>query len=159
MTTDWSQFSRTAADVADFIRKQGRVPGTVWLGSKPVPPEAYLRALAAVAPDLIDGKQPPETIEIKPARLEAAKYVSDDDPKLWGWVIFPPGFHAPEMMELAKRQAWTLKPACLIRIGSDAWLAATRRGARSPNRSTADPPSRPAAQASPIAQPASTSVR
>ena len=39
--------------------------------------------------------------------------MSADDPKLWGWVIFPPGFQAPAMMELAKRQAWTLKPAVL----------------------------------------------
>jgi hypothetical protein len=113
-TTDWSQFSRTAADVADFVRKQHRVPGTVWLGSKPVSPEAYLRALAPVALDLMDGKQPPKTIEMKPAKLKAAEYVSDDDPKkLWGWVIFPTGFRAPAMMELAKRQAWTLKPAVL----------------------------------------------
>ena len=50
VSTDWSQFGRTAADVADFVRKQGRVPGTVWLGSQPVPPEAYLRSLAAVVP-------------------------------------------------------------------------------------------------------------
>ncbi len=113
VTTDWSQFGRTAADVADYLRKQGRVPGTVWLGSQPVPPEAYLRSLAAVARDLLDGKPPPDAIEIKPATLKAAERVSDDDPKLWGWVIFPPGFHAPEMMRLAKRQAWTLKPALL----------------------------------------------
>ncbi len=113
VTTDWSQFGRTAADVADFVRKQHRVPGTVWLGSTPVSPEAYLRALAAVARDLADGKKPPETVELKPTPVAAAKYVSADDPKLWGWVIFPPGFHAPEMMQLAKRQAWTLKPALL----------------------------------------------
>jgi len=62
----------------------------------------------------MDGKQPPKTIEMKPAKLKAAEYVSDDDPKkLWGWVIFPTGFRAPAMMELAKRQAWTLKPAVL----------------------------------------------
>ena len=112
-TTDWSQFSRTAADVADYLRKQGRVPGTVWLGSKPVAPEAYLRSLALVAQDLIDGKQPPDVIEVKPAKLKAADHVSADDPKLWGWVIFPPDFRAPAMMQLAKRQAWTLKPAML----------------------------------------------
>ena len=113
-TTDWSQFSRTAADVADFIRKQHRIPGTVWLGSKPVSPEAYLLALAPVVLDLIDGKTPPQTIELKPTKLAAEAYVSDDDPKkLWGWVIFPAGFRAPMMMQLAKRQAWTLKPAVL----------------------------------------------
>jgi hypothetical protein len=41
VTTDASQFRRTAIDLADFIRKQGRIPSSVWLGSKPVPPEAF----------------------------------------------------------------------------------------------------------------------
>jgi hypothetical protein len=113
VTTDWSQFTRTAVDVADFIRKQGRIPSSVWLGSVPVPPEAYLTALARVTVDLIDGKDAPERVEIKPARLAAASHVAEDGPNLWGWVIFPRGFRAPALMELAKRQAWTLKPALL----------------------------------------------
>jgi hypothetical protein len=111
--TDWSQFSRTSADVADFIKKQGRIPSAVWLGSVQVPPEAYLRSLARVVLELSDGKKP-DAIEVKPAKLLDVKYVSDDDPKkLWGWVIFPPGFRAPAMMDLARQQAWTLKPAIL----------------------------------------------
>jgi hypothetical protein len=113
VTTDWSQFSRTSADVAGYVHKHCRIPSAVWLGSQAVTPEAYLRALALVARDLLDGKEPPATIEVKPAKLAASKYVSADDPKLWGWVIFPPGFKAPALMDLAKRQAWTLKPALL----------------------------------------------
>jgi hypothetical protein len=113
VTTDWSQFTRTAADVSDYLRRHGRVPSTVWLGSTAVPPEAYLSAVARAVVDLIDGKPAPATVELQPARLAAAKYVADDDPKLWGWVIFPPGFRAPSLMELARREAWTLKPAVL----------------------------------------------
>jgi hypothetical protein len=112
VATDWSQFYRTTLDVADFLKKQGRVPAVVWLGSTPVPPEAYLVALARVALQLHAGPRP-ERDEIKPVTFGAAKYVSDDRPGLWGWVIFPPGFHAPELMELARRQAWTIKPAVL----------------------------------------------
>jgi hypothetical protein len=116
VTTDASQFRRTSVDVADFLRKQGRIPTAVWLGSRPVPPEAYLTALARIAQALLDGKPMPETIEVKPAKLAAARYVADDDPRrLWGWVIFPPGFRAPALMELARKQAWTLKPAILDR--------------------------------------------
>jgi hypothetical protein len=66
-----------------------------------------------VALELLEGRPAPKTIEVKPAKLASAKYVADDDPKLWGWVIFPPGFRAPALMDLAKRQAWTLKPALL----------------------------------------------
>jgi hypothetical protein len=113
VTTDWSQFTRTATDVADFLARQRRVPGTVWLGSTPVPPEAYLAALARVVGDLADGKPAPAQVELRPATLAAAKYVADDGPNLWGWVIFPPNMRAPALMELAKRQAWTLKPAVL----------------------------------------------
>jgi hypothetical protein len=113
VTTDASQFRRTAADVADHVRKQGRVPASVWLGSVRVPPEAYLRALARVAVALADGGDVPATVEVRPARLAAARYVADDAPELWGWVIFPRGFRAPALMEVAKRQAWTLKPALL----------------------------------------------
>ena len=113
ITVDWSQFSRTAQDVADFVVKQNRVPSTVWLGSIPAPADSYLVALARAAGDLADGRMSPESVTLKPTKLAAAKYVSDDGPQLWGWVIFPPGFRAPAMMELAKRQAWTLKPALL----------------------------------------------
>jgi hypothetical protein len=111
VTTDWSQFTRTAADVADFLRKQGRVPSSVWLGSIPVPPEAYLPALARVTIELLENKLPPGKIEVKPAKLAAAQFVADDGPNLWGWIIFPDGFRAPAMMALAKQQAWTIKPA------------------------------------------------
>jgi hypothetical protein len=114
VTTDSSQFQRTCRDVADYLDKHGRIPSAVWLGSRPVPPEAYLATLARIAQLRLSGQAMPETIEIKPAKLAAARYVSDDDPKkLWGWVIFPPGFRAPALMELAKKQAWTLKPAIL----------------------------------------------
>jgi hypothetical protein len=112
-TTDANQFGRTSADVADYLKKHGRVPSAVWLGSTPVPPEAYLRSLAAVARTLLAGQPIPDKIEIKTAKLRDTKYVSDDDPKLWPWVIFPPNFHAPALMELAKKQAWTIKPALL----------------------------------------------
>ncbi len=113
VTTDWSQFRRTSVDVAGYLRTHQRIPSAVWLGSQPVPPESYLNALAEVALTLLEGKPPPQTIQIKPAQLAAAKYVSTDDPKLWGWVIFPPGFRAPALMERARQQAWSLKPAVL----------------------------------------------
>jgi hypothetical protein len=64
----------------------------------------------------VDGKEPPMTIQVRPAHLAAAEYVAADNPRLWGWVIFPRGFRAPAMMELARRQAWTLKPAVLDRV-------------------------------------------
>lgn len=112
-TVDWSQFSRTANDVDDFIHHHGRLPSTVWLGSKPASPESYLVALAATTARLTSGQRPPDSVTLHRANLSVGKYVVDDQADLWGWVIFPPGFRAPAMMELARRQAWTLKPAVL----------------------------------------------
>jgi hypothetical protein len=117
VATDASQFGRTCLDVADYLRTQGRVPTAVWLGSVAVPPEAYLRSLARVAGDLLDGKPMPDKIEVRPAKLTAARHVAEDNPSLWGWVIFPPGFRAPALMKVARQQAWTLKPALLDRSG------------------------------------------
>jgi hypothetical protein len=113
ITIDTNQFLRTTGDVADFVKRQGRIPSTVWLGSTGVPPTAYLRTLAGVTVDLIDGKKLPEKLEIKPVQLTAERYVAEDNPKLWTWVIFPAGFKAPQLMAEAKKQAWTLKPALL----------------------------------------------
>ena len=111
VTTDASQFTRTAADVADYFRTHRRVPSAVWLGSEAISPEAYLAALAKVVLTVGDGKPVPESLELTPAKLLTAKRVQDDNPKLWGWVIFPTDFRAPAMMELGQRQAWTIKPA------------------------------------------------
>jgi hypothetical protein len=102
---DRSQMERTIADVADYMKRHGRVPNAVWLGSTPVSPESFLQTLARWTDAA--------TVRFSPTGLQPAQYVADDNPKLWGWVIFPPGFKAPEMMQLARRQAWTLKPAVL----------------------------------------------
>jgi hypothetical protein len=115
VSTDASQFSRTIHDVADYLQRHDRIPTAVWLGSVAVPPEAFLVAMAQVAEGRAEGKPLPATIPVQPARLGAARYVAADDPGLWGWIIFPSGFRAPEMMQLAKRQSWTLKPALLNR--------------------------------------------
>lgn len=114
---DASQFNRTAADVAGYLQRHGRIPSSVWLGSVAVPPEAYLQALASATLSALGGKPIQEGVQarVTPAKLQAATYVAEDGPNLWGWVIFPRGFRAPAMMELAKRQAWTLKPALLDR--------------------------------------------
>src|SRR5262249_494914 len=69
VTADASQFSRTTNDVVDYMVKEKRMPSIVWLGSKPVTPEAYLAALARIIEQLADGKEIPNAIDIKPAKL------------------------------------------------------------------------------------------
>jgi peptidoglycan/xylan/chitin deacetylase (PgdA/CDA1 family) len=113
VTVAWSQFSRTVLDVAGSLEKNGQIPNVVWLGSTPVPPESYLVALAQTTRTLLSANALPDSVTLRPARLAAARYVADDSPSLWDWIIFPEGFDAPHLMVLAKLQAWTLKPAII----------------------------------------------
>ncbi len=107
----WSQFERSVKDMNNFIQRNHQIPNAVWLGSTPVSPEAFLVAMARIAKnDTANGKAP-EMLKIAPARLATEKYIAEDSPKLWSWPIFPAGFHSEHLMELARLQAWTLKPA------------------------------------------------
>jgi hypothetical protein len=109
----WSQFSRTSLDVNQFLDRNRQIPNPVWLGSSAVTPESYLLALASVAQKLLRKEPPPEIVKILPAELAAGQFVAKDSVSIWNWPIFPAGFHSPHLMELARLQAWTLKPALL----------------------------------------------
>ncbi|HEX4951582.1 MAG TPA: polysaccharide deacetylase family protein [Blastocatellia bacterium] len=104
-------FAQAVRDVAAFCQHQGRVPNEVWIGSKSISPQDYLATLGLYTRKLLD--RLPAEIEIVAGKFTADKYVANDDPKIFNWVIHPEGFHAPKLMELAKLQAWTLKPAVM----------------------------------------------
>jgi hypothetical protein len=109
----WSQFSRTSLDVTHQLEKNHSIPNVVWLGSTAVTPESYLLALSSVVQKLLRKEPPPDSVKILPAQLAAAQWVAKDSVSIWDWPIFPKGFHSPHLMELARLQAWTLKPALL----------------------------------------------
>jgi len=111
MEVPWSQFERSAEDLHAFIQRNHQIPSAVWLGSKPVPPEAFLVAMAKIIAESKKGVAPSERVTIAPARLATERYVGVDSPELWSWPIFPQGFHSEHLVELARLQAWTLKPA------------------------------------------------
>jgi hypothetical protein len=107
------QFTRTVLDVKDFLKHNRQVPNAVWMGSSAVQPESYLVALAQLARTFARHEALPSTVRLSPAELEAGKWVAKDSPEIWEWPIFPPGFHSRNIIELARLQAWTLKPAML----------------------------------------------
>jgi hypothetical protein len=116
---DWPAFREAARDALDFIQKEGRVPARVFIGPDAVPPADFLAALAAVCQfHRRDGGIPrAEGVALGAAiSLVPARYVARDTPDLFGgWVIHRAGFRAPQVMEVARLQAWTLKPA--VRAG------------------------------------------
>jgi hypothetical protein len=91
------------------------MPDEVWVGAENISPVDYLATLGSAVEHFLTTGNLPATVELKSARFTADRYVAEDSPKLWGWIIFPEGFHAPRVMELARLQAWTLKPALLDR--------------------------------------------
>jgi hypothetical protein len=107
------QFLSAVRDVDGFLDDHHQIPDAVWLGSTPVPPEDYLVALADISSRLLGARDLPATVTIVPAQLATTAYIASDSVKLWDWPIFPEGFHSERLMELARLQAWTLKPAIL----------------------------------------------
>ncbi|MBS1786999.1 MAG: polysaccharide deacetylase family protein [Acidobacteria bacterium] len=106
------EFTEAMRDVSRFIQAQGRMPDEVWIGAQSISPQDYLATLGAVIENWkgYDANLP---VNLRQGHFTAGQYVAEDSTKLWGWVIFPEGFHAPKLMELARLQAWTLKPAIL----------------------------------------------
>lgn len=113
----WEDFARALEAVVGECSVTGRVPAEVWIGARSLSPADFLATTAAVLDTLTEtagfpnvrGFQQPVTPHV--ARVVAEDHVAKDSPDLWGWVIFPEGFHAPTIMEQATLQAWTLKPA------------------------------------------------
>jgi hypothetical protein len=111
----WNAFAQAVRDTSDFCRTSRRLPDEVWIGAESLSPADYLATLARTVEDLIvSGKIPADVIR-REGHYTANRYVAEDSPALWRWPIFPEGFHAPRIMELARLQAWTLKPAVVQR--------------------------------------------
>ncbi len=109
----WSAFAQAVRDTAGYCRTSHRLPDEIWIGAESLSPADYLATLARTYEDLIvSGKIPTDVIR-REGHYTADRHVAEDSLALWGWIIFPEGFHAPRIMELARLQAWTLKPAVL----------------------------------------------
>ncbi len=106
------EFSETVRDVARFLQAHGRMPDEIWIGAQSISPQDYLATLGAVI-EHWKGDDGNSMVTLRAAKFIADAHVAEDSPRLWGWVIFPEGFHAPKIMEMARLQAWTLKPAVL----------------------------------------------
>jgi hypothetical protein len=111
----WSAFAEAVRDTRDYLRTSHRLPDEVWIGVESLSPADYLATLAHALEDVIASGKRPTDVTRREGRYTAERYVADDSPELWSWPIFPEGFHAPRIIELARLQAWTLKPAVMRR--------------------------------------------
>lgn len=111
----WVAFRDATLDLRRFITVHQRVPARVFVGADAVPPADFLLALASAYDyQRKTGKFPmDEGITMgKHLELLPAQRVGKDTPDLFGgWVIHKAGFRAPKILDVARMQAWTLKPA------------------------------------------------
>jgi hypothetical protein len=112
-SVSWNAFAGACLDVQSALHMQHRMPSEVWIGSRAILPKDYLATLGSVVEELIESGKASESIPFKVGSFTVDQYVAEDAPEIWKWVIFPQGFHSPKIMQLAKQQAWTLKPAIL----------------------------------------------
>jgi hypothetical protein len=112
---EWRAFARVVQNVAAYCTERRRIPDEVWIGAENLSPADFLATLGGAMEETIAARRIPAQVERRRGRFTADRYVAEDSVQLWSWPIFPEGFHAPQIMELARLQAWTLKPAMLKR--------------------------------------------
>ena len=115
----WFTFRDTCRDVYDFVASQHRIPARVYIGSDQIAPADFLVMMAEEYLHCAELGKVPEDSEVR-LRMGTAnsleRYLAADTPELFGgWIIHREGFRAPRVVEMARLQAWTLKPA--IRVG------------------------------------------
>jgi hypothetical protein len=115
LSLDGAAFRAAVLDALAFVQTERRVPARVFVGAEAVAPGDFLAGLATACDfhsrygklPLAESVRFPANREILPARR-----VAKDTPGLFGgWVIHKEGFRAPRILEQARLQAWTLKPA------------------------------------------------
>jgi hypothetical protein len=99
-------FERAQADAAAFIRAHHRLPSLVWIGAQALSLPDFAATLAAD-----DGRSDP--VQVRKGTPEFERYLATDPEATYRWPIHPKGFRAPELLDLGRLQAWTLKPARL----------------------------------------------
>jgi hypothetical protein len=101
------EFRKACEDTLEFMSRAGHVPPVIWIGSRPAAPGDFLATLAS---EVLEDS-PGESVELRTGRLSVERYVAEESPGLFNWIIMPEGFRAPHVMELARLQCWSLKPA------------------------------------------------
>jgi hypothetical protein len=107
------EFNDAVLQTSQFLRTHGRMPDEIWVGASSVSPQDYLATLGATIEGWKNADSNSSDLALQQGKFTADRFIAEDSTRLWGWVIFPEGFHAPKIIELARLQAWTLKPAML----------------------------------------------
>jgi hypothetical protein len=100
------QWESAKKDVASYISSNHRLPPEAFLGSETL-------SLADFTATLANAEISPGEIHLQHGQLAFERYFATDPEEPFRWPIHPPHFAAPELLDLARLQGWTLKPALL----------------------------------------------
>lgn len=98
-------FERAKADAVAYILRNRRLPPEVFVGDQALSLEDFAATLAS------DGGG--SEVQVAHGNYTLGRYFASDAAAPFRWPIHPDGFAAPELMEMARLQGWTLKPARL----------------------------------------------
>ena len=99
-------FDSAVEDVKSFIKANHYLPSEVFVGSQTLSLGDFAATLAA---HLLT----PGPVTVEQGKLGFEQYVSTDAKGAFSWPIHPAGFAPNELLDMARLQAWTLKPARL----------------------------------------------
>ncbi|MFB0519052.1 MAG: polysaccharide deacetylase family protein [Acidobacteriota bacterium] len=107
----WKELIKACRWLVDYFHAAHQLPYRIEAGGMEIAPEDFLATLGRVTELALAGEAIPARIAISRGNFIVSRYVGETG--LWGWSVFPENFDAPELVELAKLQSWTLKPALL----------------------------------------------
>lgn len=96
-------FLRGKQDAIGYIERHERLPSHVWFGSERLSLADFAATFA--------GDDGGPTVAVRRGKLAFERHIDNDAKRAFNWAIHPENFEAPELLELGRLQAWTLKPA------------------------------------------------
>lgn len=109
----WPAMRQSVLDTCAYLRANHRIPARIFIGADAVSPADFLVGLAGACMQHQQTGQFPDTVRLgRNVEVLTASRVVKDGPNVYGgWIIHKLYFRAPRILEVARLQAWTLKPA------------------------------------------------
>jgi hypothetical protein len=101
-------FEAARLDAADFVRRNHRLPNEVFIGAETLSLADFAATLARSA------IEPGREVRVVRGQIEFERYFATDPRAPFNWIIHLDGFSGASLLELARLQGWTLKPARLV---------------------------------------------
>ncbi len=98
------------------LTESHRVPSSIVIENRAIAPGAFLKAAAQILGAIETHAIPPTQVSLDPDwQLPTIVHRSDFAGMNFNWSMFYPGFEGKHVIEMAKLQAWTAKPALKTR--------------------------------------------